>query len=60
LGLGLSLDAAYATAFFYSGILTREAFAPRPGRLAPAAHLAGGGAIAGAAAGRVEKRWNSA
>src|SRR6201996_4069138 len=32
-GLDYLLMPLYATAFFYSGILTREAFAPRPGRL---------------------------
>ena len=33
LGLDYLLMPLYAAAFFYSGILTREAFAPRPGRL---------------------------
>jgi hypothetical protein len=32
-GLDYLLMPLYAAAFFYSGILTREAFAPRPGRL---------------------------
>jgi hypothetical protein len=31
-GLDYLLMPLYAAAFFYSGILTREAFAPRPGR----------------------------
>jgi len=33
LGLDYLLMLLYAMAFFYSGILAREAFAPRPGRL---------------------------
>lgn len=33
LGLDYLLMPLYAAAFFYSGILAREAFAPRPGRL---------------------------
>jgi hypothetical protein len=32
-GLDYLLMPLYAAAFFYSGILTREGFAPRPGRL---------------------------
>jgi len=32
-GLDYLLMPLYAAAFFYSGIITREAFAPRPGRL---------------------------
>jgi hypothetical protein len=38
----------YAAAFFYSGILTREAFAPRPGRLRRVLTLLAAVPIAGA------------
>ena len=43
-GLDYLLMPLYAAAFFYSGILAREAFAPRPGRLRRILTTAGGGA----------------
>jgi hypothetical protein len=44
----------YAAAFFYSGILTREAFAPRPGRVRRLLTLLAAVPIAGAALDAVE------
>lgn len=48
-GLDYLLMPLYAAAFFYSGILTREAFAPRPGRLRRILTLLAAVPIAGAA-----------
>jgi DMSO/TMAO reductase YedYZ heme-binding membrane subunit len=48
LGLDYLLMPLYAAAFFYSGILTREAFAPRPGRLRRILTLLAAVPIAGA------------
>lgn len=48
-GLDYLLMPLYAAAFFYSGILTREAFAPRPGRLRRILTLLSAVPIAGAA-----------
>ena len=47
-GLDYLLMPLYAAAFFYSGILTREAFAPRPGRLRRILTLLAAVPIAGA------------
>lgn len=47
-GLDYLLMPLYAAAFFYSGILTREAFAPRPGRLRRILTLLSAVPIAGA------------
>ena len=47
-GLDYLLMPLYAAAFFYSGILAREAFAPRPGRLRRILTLAAAVPIAGA------------
>jgi hypothetical protein len=48
-GLDYLLMPLYAAAFFYSGILAREAFAPRPGRLRRILTLLSAVPIAGAA-----------
>jgi hypothetical protein len=48
-GLDYLLMPLYAAAFFYSGILTREAFAPRPGRVRRILTLLAAVPIAGAA-----------
>jgi len=53
-GLDYLLMPLYAAAFFYSGILTREAFAPRPGRLRRILTLLAAVPIAGAALDGVE------
>jgi hypothetical protein len=53
-GLDYLLMPLYAAAFFYSGILTREAFAPRPGRLRRLLTLLAAVPIAGAALDAVE------
>jgi hypothetical protein len=53
-GLDYLLMPLYATAFFYSGILTREAFAPRPGRLRRILTLLAAVPIAGAVLDAVE------
>jgi hypothetical protein len=47
-GLDYLLMPLYAAGFFYSGILTREAFAPRPGRLRRILTLMSAVPIAGA------------
>jgi hypothetical protein len=47
-GLDYLLMPLYAAAFFYSGIITREAFAPRPGRLRRILTLLAAVPIAGA------------
>jgi hypothetical protein len=47
-GLDYLLMPLYAAVFFYSGILTREAFAPRPGRLRRILTLLAAVPIAGA------------
>lgn len=47
-GLDYLLMPLYAAAFFYSGILAREAFAPRPGRLRRSLTLLAAVPIAGA------------
>ncbi|HVW75357.1 MAG TPA: hypothetical protein VHC39_17085 [Rhizomicrobium sp.] len=47
-GLDYLLMPLYAAAFFYSGILAREAFAPRPGRLRRVLTLLSAVPIAGA------------
>ena len=47
-GLDYLLMPLYATSFFYSGILTREAFAPRPSRLRRILTLLAAVPIAGA------------
>jgi len=47
-GLDYLFMPLYAAAFFYSGILTREAFAPRPGRLRRILTLLAAVPIAGA------------
>jgi hypothetical protein len=53
-GLDYLLMPLYAAAFFYSGILTREAFAPRPGRLRRILTLLSAVPIAGAVLDAVE------
>jgi len=53
-GLDYLLMPLYAAAFFYSGILTREAFAPRPGRLRRILTLLAAVPIAGAVLDGVE------
>jgi len=53
-GLDYLLMPLYAAAFFYSGILTREAFAARPGRLRRILTLLAAVPIAGAALDGVE------
>jgi len=53
-GLDYLLMPLYAAAFFYSGILAREAFAPRPGRLRRLLTLLAAVPIAGAALDAVE------
>jgi hypothetical protein len=53
-GLDYLLMPLYAAAFFYSGILTREAFAPRPGRVRRLLTLLAAVPIAGAALDAVE------
>jgi len=53
-GLDYLLMPLYAAAFFYSGILTREAFAPRPGRLRRILTLLSAVPIAGAMLDAVE------
>lgn len=53
-GLDYLLMPLYAAAFFYSGILTREAFAPRPGRLRRLLTLLSAVPIAGAALDAIE------
>jgi hypothetical protein len=53
-GLDYLLMPLYAAAFFYSGILTREAFAPRPGRVRRLLTLLAAVPIAGAALNAVE------
>jgi hypothetical protein len=53
-GLDYLLMPLYAAAFFYSGILTREAFAPRPGRTRRLLTLLAAVPIAGAALDAVE------
>jgi hypothetical protein len=53
-GLDYLLMPLYATAFFYSGILTREAFAPRPGRVRRLLTLLSAVPIAGAVLDGVE------
>jgi len=53
-GLDYLLMPLYAAAFFYSGILTREAFAPRPGRARRLLTLLAAVPIAGAALDAVE------
>jgi hypothetical protein len=53
-GLDYLLMPLYAAAFFYSGILTREAFAPRPGRLRRILTLLAAVPIAGAALDGIE------
>jgi hypothetical protein len=54
LGLDYLLMPLYAAAFFYSGILTREAFAPRPGRLRRILTLLSAVPIAGAVLDAIE------
>jgi len=53
-GLDYLLIPLYATAFFYSGILAREGFAPRPGRLRRILTLLSAVPIAGAVLDAVE------
>ena len=53
-GLDYLLMPLYAVAFFYSGILTREAFAPRPGRLRRLLTLLAAVPIAGAVLDAIE------
>jgi hypothetical protein len=53
-GLDYLLMPLYAAAFFYSGILAREAFAPRPGRLRRILTLLAAVPIAGALLDAVE------
>jgi hypothetical protein len=53
-GLDYLLMPLYAAAFFYSGILTRETFAPRPGRLHRLLTLLAAVPIAGAVLDAVE------
>lgn len=53
-GLDYLLMPLYAAAFFYSGILAREAFAPRPGRLRRILTLLAAVPIAGAMLDAVE------
>jgi hypothetical protein len=53
-GLDYLLMPLYAAAFFYSGILTREAFAPRPGRVRRLLTLLAAVPIAGAGLDAVE------
>ena len=53
-GLDYLLMPLYAASFFYSGILTREAFAPRPGRLRRILTLLSAVPIAGAGLDAVE------
>lgn len=53
-GLDYLFMPLYALAFFYSGIITREAFAPRPGRLRRILTLASAVPLAGAALDAVE------
>jgi hypothetical protein len=53
-GLDYLLIPLYAAAFFYSGILTREAFAPRPGRLRRILTLLAAVPIAGAVLDAIE------
>ena len=53
-GLDYLLMPLYAAAFFYSGILTRETFAPRPGRLRRLLTLLAAVPIAGAVLDAVE------
>jgi len=53
-GLDYLLMPLYAVAFFYSGILTREAFAPRPGRLRRILTLLAAVPVAGAVLDAVE------
>ena len=53
-GLDYLLMPLYAAAFFYSGILTREAFAPRPGQLRRILTLLAAVPIAGAVLDAVE------
>ena len=53
-GLDYLLMPLYAAAFFYSGILAREAFAPRPGRLRRILTLLSAVPIAGAVLDAVE------
>jgi hypothetical protein len=49
LGLGYLLMPLYAAAFFYSGVIVREAFAPEPGRLRRILALAAMVPVVGAA-----------
>ncbi|HTC83414.1 MAG TPA: hypothetical protein VK683_03625 [Rhizomicrobium sp.] len=53
-GLDYLLMPLYAAAFFYSGILTREAFAPRPGRLRRLLTLLAAVPVAGAVLDAIE------
>lgn len=53
-GLDYLLMPLYAAAFFYSGILAREAFAPRPGRLRRILTLLSAVPIAGAVLDAIE------
>ena len=53
-GLDYLFMPLYAAAFFYSGILTREAFAPRPGRLRRLLTLLSAVPIAGAVLDAIE------
>lgn len=53
-GLDYLLMPLYAAAFFYSGILSREAFAPRPGRLRRILTLLSAVPIAGAVLDAIE------
>ena len=53
-GLDYLLMPLYAAAFFYSGILTREAFAPRPGTLRRILTLLAAVPIAGAVLDAIE------
>jgi hypothetical protein len=53
-GLDYLFMPLYAAAFFYSGILTREAFAPRPGRLRRILTLLSAVPIAGAVLDAIE------
>lgn len=53
-GLDYLLMPLYAASFFYSGILTREAFAPRPGRLRRILTLLSAVPIAGAVLDAIE------
>ena len=53
-GLDYLLMPLYATSFFYSAVLTREAFAPRPGRLRRILTLLSAVPIAGAVLDAIE------